>query len=134
MPDLPGHGESAPQDGSLTVSDLLAGVEALVEAEAGAGQVTLLGNSLGGYVAMLYARRHPQRMAQVILVNGAAVLPLRPSAAAGVPRAPRTAGRTGASCAAPAAKLLGGSALQRSAGAQGSTFGEPTFVPVHCTT
>lgn len=73
VPDLPGHGESAPADGPLSVADLVTGVETLVQAEAGAGKAVLLGNSLGGYLAMVYAHRHPERVEQVILLNGAAV-------------------------------------------------------------
>ncbi len=73
IPDLPGHGDSQPEAGPLAVTDLLAGVEALLAAE-GAGQpVTLVGNSLGGFLALLEAHRHPERVNHVLLVNGAAV-------------------------------------------------------------
>ena len=71
--DLPGHGESGPKDGPLSAGDLLRGVEQVVAAEAGHGRATLLGNSLGGYLAMLCAFRQPERVRQVILLNGAAI-------------------------------------------------------------
>ena len=71
--DLAGHGDSAPKNGPLGVGDLLAGVEAVVGAEAADGRVTLVGNSLGGWLALVYARKHPDRVADVVLVNGAAV-------------------------------------------------------------
>ena len=71
--DLPGHGQSAPQDGPLGVGDLFAGVEALLAAEGKGEQATLVGNSMGGWLAMLYAHRHSDRVAGVVLVNGAAL-------------------------------------------------------------
>lgn len=71
--DLAGHGDSAPADGPLSVTDLMAGVEALVAAEAPGSRVTLVGNSLGGWLALVYADRHPERVAHVVLVNGAAI-------------------------------------------------------------
>jgi pimeloyl-ACP methyl ester carboxylesterase len=71
--DLAGHGDSAPADGPLGVRDLLDGIEAVAAAESGEGRVTFVGNSLGGWLALLYADRHPDRVAQVVLVNGAAI-------------------------------------------------------------
>jgi len=73
VPDLPGHGDSGPRDGPLSPGDLVAGVERLMEAEIGGGRATLLGNSLGGWIALVYAARHPERVRQVILLNGAAI-------------------------------------------------------------
>ncbi len=69
--DLPGHGGSGPKDGPLGVADLYAGVEALLDAEARGERATLVGNSMGGWLAMLYAHRHPDRVSGVVLVNGA---------------------------------------------------------------
>lgn len=74
IPDLPGHGASAPADGPLAVADLLAGLDALLDHELPAGErATLAGNSLGGFVALLEAWRRPERVAQVVLINGAAL-------------------------------------------------------------
>jgi pimeloyl-ACP methyl ester carboxylesterase len=73
VPDLPGHGESAPVDGPLSVADLVAGVEAVAAAEPQGARLTLVGNSLGGYLALVYALRHPERVEQVVLVNGGAI-------------------------------------------------------------
>jgi pimeloyl-ACP methyl ester carboxylesterase len=73
VPDLPGHGESEPRQGPLSPADLIAGVERLMDAEVGTGRATLLGSSLGGWIALVYAARHPERVAQVILLNGAAI-------------------------------------------------------------
>jgi pimeloyl-ACP methyl ester carboxylesterase len=73
VPDLPGHGGSGPKHGPLGVADLYAGVEALLAAEARGEPATLVGNSMGGWLAMLYAHRHPDRVTGVVLVNGAAL-------------------------------------------------------------
>lgn len=80
LPDLPGHGESAPTEGALALADLMAGLESLMDEEWPSGKVTLAGNSLGGYLAMLYAHRHPERVEHVILLNGA-VLQAEPGVA-----------------------------------------------------
>jgi pimeloyl-ACP methyl ester carboxylesterase len=67
--ELPGHGEAAPLTAPLTQRDLVAGVDrALADVEA---PFVLLGNSLGGALAADYAARHPERVAQLILVNAA---------------------------------------------------------------
>ena len=71
--DLAGHGASAPASGALSVKDILDGVEAVVAAEYRTDRVTLVGNSLGGWLALLYAERHPDRVRQVVLVNGVAI-------------------------------------------------------------
>jgi pimeloyl-ACP methyl ester carboxylesterase len=73
VPDLPGHGESAPAEGPLSVADLVAGVETVAAAEPEGTRLTLVGNSLGGYLALVYALRHPERVEQVVLVNGGAI-------------------------------------------------------------
>lgn len=79
VPDLPGHGESAPAAGPLAVADLVAGLGAVLAVE-GPEPVTLVGNSLGGFVSALYAEKNPGRVRQVVLVNGALVkaTPARP--------------------------------------------------------
>ena len=63
IPDLAGHGESAPKDGPLPLSMLLARLDAVIPDE----PVTLVGNSMGGWLAMLYTLAHPERVARLVL-------------------------------------------------------------------
>lgn len=71
IPDLPGHGESAPEEGPLTLADELAGLEALIEERAPDERVVLVGNSMGGWVSLLLAREQPGRLSRLILINSA---------------------------------------------------------------
>lgn len=69
-PDLPGHGSRA---GERFTTD--AAVEAIAQAvEHGPDvPVVLVGHSLGGYMASVYAARHPSRLAGLVLVGASAV-------------------------------------------------------------
>lgn len=71
--DLAGHGRSAPAAGPIDVGTVLEAVEAALDRLAPGESVTLVGNSLGGWVAMLVAHRHPARVARVVCVNGGAL-------------------------------------------------------------
>ena len=66
--DRPGAGMS--DDGGLPPGSLeeeLVVLEALVDAAAGAGPISLFGASSGGGVASLFAARHPQRVERLVL-------------------------------------------------------------------
>ena len=63
--DLPGHGHSPP----LPAWSLEAVVEALQQACADAGEVDVLGWSLGGMVALAWAHKHPERVRKLVLVG-----------------------------------------------------------------
>lgn len=69
--DLAGHGASDPRTGALTAAHLVEGVAAVVAAERGPEPAVLVGNSLGGFLALVHARRHPGDVAHVVLANGA---------------------------------------------------------------
>jgi pimeloyl-ACP methyl ester carboxylesterase len=71
--DLPGHGESGPAEGALPVGDLADAVGALVDARSTGQPVTLIGNSLGGWVSLLYAWRHPERVERVIGISSSGI-------------------------------------------------------------
>lgn len=68
VPDLPGHGDSGPAEGALPMSEVYGGVESFLLALE--GEVTLVGNSMGAWIALVYAHRHPDRVLRVVAVNG----------------------------------------------------------------
>jgi len=70
VPDLAGHGESAPFTGPIRLTSIVDGVEAVLAKEAPGEKVVLVGNSLGAWAAGLVAKRSPDRVAQLVLVNG----------------------------------------------------------------
>ena len=65
--DLPGFGQSS-VDPNVSVETAADGLAELLEA-ANLRKVVLGGLSMGGYVAMAFARRHPQRLAGLILAD-----------------------------------------------------------------
>lgn len=76
VPDLAGHGDSDPKSGPLGLGTVLAGVEAIAAAQP--GKVIIVGNSLGGWVASLYAQAHPDKVERLVLVNGGPLIGDRP--------------------------------------------------------
>jgi len=77
VPDLAGHGNSAPAEGPLSVGHVVAGLEAVMQ-QATEDRAIIVGNSLGAWAALLYARQHPERVARLVLVNGGALTGERP--------------------------------------------------------
>lgn len=63
-PDLPGHGALAQEPFSL--DSAVRHVAAVVDATAG-GRATICGLSMGGYVALAFAARHPERTTALVL-------------------------------------------------------------------
>ena len=72
-PDLAGHGQSAPEAGPIDIRMILEGVEAGLDRLAPGEPVTVVGNSLGAWVAMLVTHRHPERVARLVCVAGGAI-------------------------------------------------------------
>jgi pimeloyl-ACP methyl ester carboxylesterase len=71
IPDLAGHGESEPAEGTLSLGTLFAALEQLLDANPWRdAPMMLAGNSLGAWMAMLYAQKYPQRVTRVVLING----------------------------------------------------------------
>ncbi len=69
--DLPGHGGSAPLEPPHTLPALATAVAETLDAAGITGPAHLVGNSLGGAVAMRLATDHPARAASLVLVNSA---------------------------------------------------------------
>lgn len=66
IPDLAGHGESEPHDGVLPLPLIVDRLHAIIERES-RDRVTLVGNSMGGWVSMLYALAHRDRVERLVL-------------------------------------------------------------------
>ncbi|MBL8139820.1 MAG: alpha/beta fold hydrolase [Acidobacteria bacterium] len=73
VPDLAGHGESGPASGPITFAHLLAGIERVIAAESPTTPVAIVGNSMGGWLALLQAQRAPATVRRVILEAGGGI-------------------------------------------------------------
>jgi len=73
LPDFPGHERSEPLAGPLDHGDMIDAVEALLDHEAAGERVALIGNSMGGWAALGYAQRHPERVSALILEDSGGV-------------------------------------------------------------
>lgn len=67
VPDLRGFGQS-PLDGSFSIADLADDVAALLD-RLGLQRAHVGGLSMGGYVALAFAARHPQRLSGLLLAD-----------------------------------------------------------------
>ena len=65
--DLPGHGESAPATGPLPISLMVKALQTVIDRESPGKPVVLVGNSMGGWVSMLYAADHQARLSRLVL-------------------------------------------------------------------
>ncbi len=79
--DMAGHGESEPRSGPISISAVLSGLESVVEQRTDGQPVAIVGNSLGAWMAMLYAKGHSRRVERLVLVNGGAIMGHRPDLA-----------------------------------------------------
>jgi pimeloyl-ACP methyl ester carboxylesterase len=78
IPDLPGHWKSDPRKGPIGVAQILSGVEVVMDSVCAGSEVVLVGNSLGAWMAMLYAHDYPTRVARMVAINGAAITNINP--------------------------------------------------------
>jgi pimeloyl-ACP methyl ester carboxylesterase len=67
--DLRGHGRSERPPSGYSVSEMVADLDAVLDAAAVDQPVYLVGNSFGGLLAVSYALAHPQRVAGLVLVD-----------------------------------------------------------------
>ncbi len=79
IPDLPGHWKSDPRKGPIGVDQLLSGVEVVMDSVCAGEEVVLVGNSLGAWLAMLYAHDYPANVARMVLINGGAITNVNPA-------------------------------------------------------
>jgi pimeloyl-ACP methyl ester carboxylesterase len=73
VPDLPGHGDSHPSSGPLSVGTVVDGLAEALARVCGTVPAAMVGNSLGAWVAMLLAVRPAAPAARLVLVNGGAL-------------------------------------------------------------
>jgi abhydrolase domain-containing protein 6 len=73
IPDLAGHGDSGPRTGPIEVGQIVEGVQAVLDRLAPGRRVVLVGNSLGAWVGMLLAYRHPDLAAICVCIDGGAI-------------------------------------------------------------
>jgi len=68
LPDLRGHGESACGEATTTMEEMAADVAALLD-KLEVERVAMGGHSMGGYVALAFARLYPHRLLGLALVG-----------------------------------------------------------------
>ena len=67
-PDLRGFGESDAGTGATTMAQFAEDLHALLQ-QLGTGAVVMIGHSMGGYVALSFARQYPQMVYGLVLVS-----------------------------------------------------------------
>ena len=72
VPDLLGHGLSDAPDGLYTIEQMADGVLQLLD-ELNIDRVVLLGHSMGGYTALSFAERYPERLSAFGLIHSMAL-------------------------------------------------------------
>jgi abhydrolase domain-containing protein 6 len=86
IPDLLGFGDNArPGDAGYAIADQTARLIAFMDA-LGLDRAHLVGNSMGGWIALQAAIDHPGRLTTLTLVNNAGVRGAEPSELEGLPR------------------------------------------------
>src|SRR3990170_4190445 len=68
-PDLRGFGNSETQPGPTTMAQYAEDVHALLLHQLTTGPVVLIGHSMGGYVALAFARQFPEMLRGLVLVS-----------------------------------------------------------------
>lgn len=68
-PDQRGHGDSERPAGGYAIPDLAADAAAVLDAAGVTGAVTVVGHSMGSFVAQQLTLDHPERVARLVLVG-----------------------------------------------------------------
>lgn len=71
IPDLRGHGDSSAPEGTYTMETMAEDIAGLLEKK-DCGQAVVLGHSLGGYVTLALAEKHPDKLLGFGLVHSTA--------------------------------------------------------------
>lgn len=69
VPDLPGHGESGPKEGPISLPSIVERIHAIAECE-NARSVSIAGSSMGAWIAILYALQYPDEVNHLYLESG----------------------------------------------------------------
>lgn len=69
-PDLPGHGESGPPSGPLSLGTMADAVQRILDIETPHTPVVIVGNSMGAWLAEIVALRAPRAVSRLILESG----------------------------------------------------------------
>jgi long-chain acyl-CoA synthetase len=77
-PDLRGYGKSDKPGGDYSMDQILADLEALLDALGVTEKIILVGHSFGGAIASEFAAAHPQRVARLVLIATAVEFRLNP--------------------------------------------------------
>jgi pimeloyl-ACP methyl ester carboxylesterase len=72
LPDLRGFGGSSALEKSCSISDMADDIAGLLD-HLGIEKASLVGHSMGGYVALAFAKNHPQRVSGLGLMSSQAV-------------------------------------------------------------
>lgn len=68
-PDLRGFGDSETHPGPVTMEEYAADLHTLLVQQLSTGPVVLIGHSMGGYVALAFARQFPELLRGLVLVS-----------------------------------------------------------------
>ena len=71
VPDLAGHGGSGPTGDELSYEDVYQALAKVLGERTNGRGVVVVGNSLGGWLAMRYALEHPNQVNHLVLINAA---------------------------------------------------------------
>lgn len=77
-PDLRGRGASSTLPGPYGMAQHADDAVALLDHLGVAEPITVAGHSMGGFVALVLAHRHPSRVGRIVLVDGGVPLPVPP--------------------------------------------------------
>ena len=67
--DLPGHGDSSTPPSDYRFDAFAGAIAELLQKLNIAGKIALIGHSMGGYIAMAFADRFPERIESLILIH-----------------------------------------------------------------